>query len=239
MIWVWYGLCLDEAALPALPWDEELDTEFAAKPARTVVSSDIFDVSYLRLLENSTDLFHVPFVHRAVVPPWKQVEDFECKTEGTHVRVQGRLTNGKPDQKGFYAAMHYVAPAHLLMILGHKGKARFIASFAPVDDTHMWVCAQYTQDYIRLPLAGRFASWLLCLLDYRLLQLFQDAPIWRSQQPENPKEIDDYLLIAADRGVAEIFRIRRELINEASLRRKQDKMEPPDNANLRSIQNIK
>jgi phenylpropionate dioxygenase-like ring-hydroxylating dioxygenase large terminal subunit len=219
LIWMWYGLEMDENELPALPWDASFDAEFSANSNRVVFSEDTFDVSYLRLMENATDIFHVPFVHRSFVPPWEKVEDFECTSEGVHVKVQGRLTNGKEDHVGFFTSIHYIAPANLLMCLGEKSNARFIASFAPVDESHMWMCAQYTQDYVRAPLLGKFVSWLLCLFDYRLLQKLQDAPIWRSQQPENKDDIKDYKLIAADKGVAHIFRIRRELIAKAKSRR--------------------
>lgn len=202
LVWLWHGP--DEPVLPPVPWDDALDAEL--RPQRHATDfEDEFDVSYLRVMENSTDLFHVPFVHRRTIPIGEILEDFECTAEGPHIRVSGRMTNGRT--VGVAATVHVIAPSLLLLSFGTK--VRFVAVATPIDESHTWLFARYVQDYVKLPVLGRLASWLLGALDYRLLQRHQDLPVWRSQQLAAPDDISDYHLIKGDGGVAAYFRAHR------------------------------
>jgi phenylpropionate dioxygenase-like ring-hydroxylating dioxygenase large terminal subunit len=79
LIWFWYSTNSELKPLESLPWDDFLLKKFNAKASRTVISADTFSVSYLRLLENITDLIHVPFVHAPFVPSsWSVLKDFSC-----------------------------------------------------------------------------------------------------------------------------------------------------------------
>ncbi len=207
LVWLWHGDA--RADLPPIPWDDALDAELA--PGRHAVDiEDQFDINYLRLMENSTDLFHVPFVHRRTIPVGEVLEDFECTSDGVHVRVSGRMTDGK--SRGLVAAVHVVVPSLLIIT---AGKVRFLAIATPIDEHNTWVFARYVQDYVRLPLIGGFLSWLLGVFDYRLLQRYQDAPVWRTQQLDDPGDVGHYQLLVGDGGVACYFRIRHRLLQEA------------------------
>ena len=218
-IWFWYSIDAKIKPLDALPWDEILLQKFNAKPSCTVVSADTFDVSYLRLLENITDLIHVPFVHAPFVPSsWSKLKDFTCESSENEVQIKGRVNNGKEGHKGLFASVHYVAPATMLMHLGKKERdPRFIASFSPIDEKSMWLGARYTQDYLPLPLFGWATSWLLFFFDYKLFQKLQDAPVWKSQEENGAKDLKGYRLIEVDVGLRAVFDIRERLIEEAKM----------------------
>jgi len=57
----------------------------------------------------------VPFVHRRTIPVGEVLEDFTCESEGVHIRVSGRMTDGEGKGKGAAATVHVVAPCLLLM----------------------------------------------------------------------------------------------------------------------------
>jgi len=193
-----------------LPWDDALDAELGDGP-RADLTED-FDVNYLRIMENSTDIFHVPFVHRYTVPVGEVLEDYECDVDGVHIRVRGRLTRGDGDD-GLPIAMHVVAPS--LLLLEVSAKARFVAVVTPIDEERTWLFVRYVQDYVRVPGIGRLLAWMLGKFDYVLLQRHQDAPVWRSQRLERPDDIRHYHLLEGDRGVAAYFRIHQRLLHDA------------------------
>ena len=210
LVWVWYGPAPD--ALPEIPWDDALDKELDAG-SHAATLEDTLDAHFLRLMENSTDLFHVPFVHRRTIPAGEQLQDWHCETDGVHIRAEGRLVDpNAPHRTGMKAQMHIVVPNILLLQFGPQ--IRFIATATPIDDSQTYLFAKYVQDYVRLPIIGKALTWLLGTFDYRLLQRLEDVPVWRSQQLDDPAVIRGYRLIEGDEGIARYFQIFHRLMRE-------------------------
>jgi len=220
LIWMWHGR--RHHTLPPLPWDDALAAELGTGPH--VDFEDEFDVSYLRIMENATDIFHVPFVHRRTMPAGEVLEDFACDVDGVHIRVRGRLTNGE-GARGLAVAVHVVAPS--LLLLHVSPSARFVALATPIDDANTWLFARYVQDYVRIRLLGTVLAWLLGAFDYVALQRYQDAPIWRSQRLADPGDLRGYRLLDGDRGVAAYFQIRGRLLRQAQDDERRDDREDP------------
>lgn len=206
LIWVWNGE-LDDA-LPDLPWDDALHAELHADGRDCALEAE-FDVPFQRVMENLTDLTHLPFVHRTSMPVGNALRDYACEVDGVHVRVRGEMAGGKTLVRG---AMHVVAPFVGLL---HFGDAvRFLAIATPIDATHTWLYARYVQDFVTWPLVGRAITKLLGLFDYKLLQVLQDAPVWRSQHYEAPDDLRDCHLLPGDAGIAAYFRLHARLLKE-------------------------
>lgn len=202
LIWVWNGEPRDE--LPDLPWNDALDAELNASDRACALEAE-FDVPFQRVMENATDFLHLPVVHRTTMPVRPPMKNFECHVEGVHVRVRGEMT-------GVRGTMHLVAPFVMLNTFGEK--IRFLAIATPIDATHTWLYARYVQDFVTLPLLGRAVTWLTGMFDYRLLQTLQDAPVWRSQQSEDPGVLKPCHLLHGDAGVAAYFQLHERLLRE-------------------------
>lgn len=206
LIWVWHGEPRDE--LPELPWNDALDAELNADGRDCALEAE-FDVPFQRVMENSTDLTHLPVVHRTTMLVRPPLEDFACHVDGVHIRVRGRMT-------GVSGTMHLVAPFVMLITFGTK--IRFLAIATPIDARHTWLYARYVQDYVTWPFIGRAVTWLTGMFDYRLLQSLQDAPVWRSQQYEDPGVLKDCHLLPGDAGVAAYFQVHERLLRDGNER---------------------
>ena len=200
LLWVWNG---EGAPHKDVPWTDALQTELGPEDGGTVDLTDVFDVSYLRVMENLTDFHHVPIVHRGTVAVGSTLHDFSATRDGEHIRAQGRLG------RRFTASTHIVGP--FFAVLTFQGVARFAVAVCPVDRDHCWLFARYRQDVVRLWGLRALITRLLGWFDYRLLQRWQDAPVWRSQRLADPADIGRYSLFGADAGVRLYFAMHAEL----------------------------
>ena len=207
LIWVFYG---PQHMAGSLPWDQTFEHQLTNNGGTFVDLSDVFDVSYLRVMENLTDFHHVAHVHRNMTPTAAEVTLFEAHREGHHLYVDATL--GHEGRRGYTTAKaHIVAP-----FLGHlqfPGIAQFAVIATPIDEQNTWLFARYSQTVVNIPWLNRPLTWLLGMFDYRLLQRLQDLPVWRSQRREDPTDISRYHLLEADQGVAMYFSILQELAN--------------------------
>ncbi len=199
LVWVWSG---PDAVSAPIPWSDAMDARLQAA-APTLDLTDTFDVSYLRVMENLTDYHHVPFVHRNTVPAPAEVTSLSATRDGDHIRVDGVLGDG------FTASTDIVGPC--FGVLSFAGIATFAVVVCPIDEDHCWLFARYGQHAVRIPGLTRLATWLLGMFDYKLLQRWQDAPVWRSQRLSDPADIGRYTLLPADEGVRLYFELHRAL----------------------------
>lgn len=204
LVWVWNGR--GESARP-IPWDDAFQTELESEKTAYVDLSDSLPISYLRVMENLTDYHHVAHVHRRTAPVPAEVLSFEAAREGMHVRTAAVLGDAKG--KRFEAQTHIVAP--FLAQLHFVGLARFAVVATPIDENNVWLFARYTQTALRIPGLNWLLTRLLGVFDYRLLQRWEDLPIWQSQTLDDPGDVSRYALLPADEGVRHYFEIHKEL----------------------------
>jgi len=200
LVWVFNG---DESQSAApRPWDAEVDKELRADGGPFLDLEDTFDVNYLRIMENLSDFHHVAHVHRRTAPVPARVQNLEASREGRHVRVHGELASAGGKRR-FVASTHLVAPT--LGVLHFEGLARFVAIATPIDEHRTWLFARYTQTAVRIPGLTTLLTWLLAQFDYRLLQRYQDYPVWKSQRAQSPDDVHRYQWLEADEGVRQFF----------------------------------
>lgn len=200
LLWVWHG---DETPPPEVPWTDAMQAELGPEDGQAADLTDTFDVSYLRVMENLTDFHHVPVVHRNTVPIGATLHDFVATREGEHIVAEGRLGDS------FTARAHVAGP--FFAVLSFGGTARFAVAVCPIDRDHCWLFARYRQELVRIWGLRRWVTRLLGWFDYRLLQRWQDAPVWRSQRLADPADIGRYQLLGADAGVRHYFQMHQEL----------------------------
>ena len=205
LVWVFYG---DAADAGPLPWDDAFEAELSGEGGAFVEMDDILPVSYLRVMENLTDFHHVAHVHRFTAPSPARLLAFDAARNGRHIRFEAEL--GEPDGgRRLRATTHIVAPC--LAVLHFEGLARFAVVATPVDDKTVWLFSRYTQTMVRVPGLARLLTWIFGMFDYRLLQRWQDLPVWRSQRLADPADIGRYALLPADEGVRLYFDAHRSL----------------------------
>ena len=204
LVWVWNGRA-EEAT--SLPWDDAFQEQLDLEETAYVDLSDSLPVSYLRVMENLTDYHHVAHVHRRTAPVPAEVLSFEATREGMHIRTSALLGDAKG--RRFEASTHIVAP--FLAQLHFAGLARFAVVATPIDDANVWLFARYTQTAVRIPGLNGLLTRLLGLFDYRLLQRWEDLPVWQSQMLDAPGDVSRYHLLPADEGVRHYFELHQEL----------------------------
>jgi len=192
LVWWWHG----EDEPGPLPWGDDLQERLDASSPTQLDITDTFEVPWLRIMENLTDIHHLPFVHRWTVPvPSAEVTAYTAERRGDDLIVRGSLGD-------LEASMHLRGPCFGILDFG---VAAFAVCVTPIDEEHTWLFARYGQRVIQLPLLRPVATWLLGTFDYRLLQRFQDLPTWQSQRLPDPADIGRYRLFAADEGVRLYF----------------------------------
>jgi hypothetical protein len=144
-----------------------------------------------------------------------RLDDFVCTREGEQVWVSGVLCEDREDGGGtkFPGRVHLVAPS--LLVLHLTSTLGFVATATPIDEHHTWLFARYYNRWLTWPILGRAVAWVMFMVDFWLLQKYQDLPVWRSQRLPDPGRIDEYRPLAADKGIVSFFRIRAELIARA------------------------
>ncbi len=199
LVWAWHG-----AGEPGpLPWDDAFEARLTEGYGPFLDLRDTFDVSYLRLMENLTDVHHVAHVHRWTAPAPAEVTRFALRREGRDLEVDAEL--------GGRGRARIFVRAPFLAVLEFADRVRFGVVATPIDEHRMWLFARYAQRLVRVPGLTRLLTWLLGAFDYRLLQRHQDLPVWRSQRLGDPADIGRYRLLPSDAGVAAYFAIHREL----------------------------
>lgn len=211
-IWIWWGE--ERPSLPKLPWFETLPDDLA----HTAEGSQVWDINYVRIMENNFDIHHLPFVHRSVTPGVGTLLDpYYVETKGDLICTWGQLRqdDGKSAEEspGWFFTTTVIFPQ--LTLLELTSKVRLVVMVTPIDEDHSWVAIRYYQDYVRLPLLGWFVSWLILMVEFKVFQEQQDLPVLRSLKPKYTK-LSTNKLVAADAGSAHYLKRYEQLMRQAS-----------------------
>lgn len=211
-IWIWWGE--KREVLPALPWFEELPDSLAY----TATGSVECPINYVRLIENSLDLSHFPFVHHSINPGVGPVLDpYHVEMEGDVIRTWGQLrkddSNSAKKLLGTTFKISLRFPNLILVESPKLPNLRLLGVHTPIDDENTWIVARYYQGYVRVPLLGELISWLIVQLDLNIVQK-QDWQVLISQRPKQ-SGVGVNKLVAADKAIAMYLQHRERLIREA------------------------
>lgn len=211
LIWLWWGE--PRADYPQVPWfpQSKEDEENAAS------RSGSWDFHYSRVIENSLDIHHFPFIHGSINPSCGTiVAPFAAHDDGEVIRVSGGLKReaSDPDDEALMFHMQFRFPN--VMHVRLASRVHLIQVATPIDDDRTWMFVRYYQGYVRLPVLGSITSQAMLIFDWKIAQEMQDIPIFQTQQPKVPGLDSGYRLIEADKGIALYLRGRDRLIAESA-----------------------
>ena len=183
-IFVWYGEQRD--SYPDLPVFEELENggfSFADYKER-------WAVHYTRAIENQLDVFHLPFPHKTTIGrgnrtvadgPIVKLDGDEMQiwvfnredNDGTAKRASELKEPTRP------AFLHFRFP-HLWQ--NHISEdMRITVYFTPIDENNTMMYTRYYQRFLKIPVLGRFVSWLTSI--FSIVILHQDKRVVEKQIP--------------------------------------------------------
>ena len=210
LIWVWWGNRRE--VYPEIPWFEQSTPD----ERHSAEKSGVWDFHYARIIENSLDAHHFPFIHGSINPNIGAVIDpFHAEEEGDTIRVTAGLKRHRdePDEEAVIFRMAFKPPNVMHVNLNSRIHLMQIAT--PIDDESTWMWVRYYQRFIQVPVLGRVFSKLLLIGDWKVAQDMQDIPIFVTQRPAIPGVDTGYKFIQADHGIALFFNQRKRMMANA------------------------
>lgn len=203
VIWMWSG---PGPADGEIPWFD--DHPWPAPLASS--ASLVYPVHYSRLVESNFDVYHFPFIHRSIDPGvGAVVEDVEVVVTGERIETRGVLKNAKGRATPF--SIDFLPPnVQRLRFAGIDG----VIISTPIDDEQTWMFARYQQDWLKVPLLGRWLSALSLWIEIHIVQTRQDIPILATLTPRSA-EPGGCVWVGADRGAARYVQWRARQMKEA------------------------
>jgi len=210
LIWVWWGN--PRADYPEIPWFPQSSED----ERHSADKSGMWNFHYARIIENSLDAHHFPFIHGSINPNCGAIVDpFHAEEEGDTIRVTAGLKRRRedPDSEAITFTMEFKPPNVMHVQLTKKIHLMQVAT--PIDDESTWMWVRYYQGFVQRPVVGRIVSRLLLTGDWKIAQEMQDIPIFVTQRPAIPGLDLGYKFIQADRGIALFFNQRKRLMKQA------------------------
>lgn len=157
-------------------------------------------VHFTRFIENTVDVAHLGTVHRGTLS-WSLPDPIVVGT-----RVDGnKITVMPPSTTDLPVVSQIIYPNMALLYLSPK----FLTVFAgvPVDDEHTRLYVRSSLGFLRLPLIGRFATWVKHLAD--MAALWQDEAAMLTVDPKSIDDVKGEVLMDFDPQIAEYRKMRR------------------------------
>jgi phenylpropionate dioxygenase-like ring-hydroxylating dioxygenase large terminal subunit len=214
LIWIWHGDPAEAAA--EVPWFEPPPWENGS----IFTTSFEIDVSYLRVMENMGDFFHVPFVHRRSLPgAGTLLTDYDAHLEGEVVKLRATLS-AEGGKRWYNYEYKLAADLRLPGIsrVEEMSKLHLTLAATPIDRDRTWGFARYTQGYLSRWLGGSMLARLLAWADIYSVFMWGDLPTLKSQMLDDPADISHYHLVHADRASALWFGLRKRALERAQAR---------------------
>jgi phenylpropionate dioxygenase-like ring-hydroxylating dioxygenase large terminal subunit len=197
---------------------EDLDNSFTYGQI-----NEVWTVHYSRAIENQLDVAHLPFVHadtigrgnRTVVDgplvQWvnKNRFSFYVYNRSDNGPIARRPEDMPPPNPGVDFKLSFLFPNLWQNYIANK--ARVMAAFAPVDETHTMIYLRFYQKFIRIPLLTPLLNRILMLFNARILH--QDRNVVQTQEPKKTSYTGEEKLIQGDLPIVEYRKRRNELLN--------------------------
>lgn len=161
-----------------------------------------------RVVEAMLDFHHLSFAHHRFIRGYERLADYQVAVEGEQIHTRATLAH-LSGRRRLSGELSVAFPASLRLTLGDHIEAAIV--LCPLDDEHTWVGIRYRQSYLRWPWLGRLLSRLMLWAEMRFIQV-DDERLTASARPRSA-DLGDGHLVAADRGIAEWYRLRRALLH--------------------------
>jgi phenylpropionate dioxygenase-like ring-hydroxylating dioxygenase large terminal subunit len=219
LIWLWWGSPVPARLTPPEFFDN-IDGTFTYGSAR-----DPWDAHYSRVIENQLDVVHLPFVHRKTIGRGNRtlVDGPVVEWKGDkmlYTYVFNRLDDDTPPRKPSELSPKAAASVHLEFIFPNlwqnyiSDNVRILAAFVPVDAEHTLLYLRFYQNFMRLPLLGKWVARLAMPMNLRIAH--EDRRVVTTQQPKASGLKIGEILIQGDLPIIEYRRKRAALQNQAS-----------------------
>ncbi|MBL8685401.1 MAG: aromatic ring-hydroxylating dioxygenase subunit alpha [Myxococcales bacterium] len=187
-LWLYWGEFSGE--LPEIPRFEHLYT--SKRRAHTIVRE--WSASFVRVIENQLDPFHLPFVHKSTIgrnmPPAMTVNYVE---EGSRITAwPGEARTDK--HAGFFIEFCWAN----LWVNHISDQLDIVAVFAPIDATHTRTYLRTFQGFVTIPVLGWIVDRVMALSNVKIFA--QDEGVVVSQ-PQSPLLATDEVLVKADGAI--------------------------------------
>jgi phenylpropionate dioxygenase-like ring-hydroxylating dioxygenase large terminal subunit len=189
-VWLWWGERDASKPLPEVPSFPHLR---ARHRYRTVHRT--WDASFVRVIENQLDPFHLPFVHRTTIG-----RGMEPAMEVHHVSEEGGLLvyvgpERRDPRGGFHLDFrwpnlweNHIAP-----------RFSIVAAFVPISETRTRTYLRAYQAFVTVPVLGWLVDLLMIPANDRVFS--QDRRVVESQ-PQRPWLPKGEVLVKADNAIA-------------------------------------
>lgn len=180
---------------------------------------DPWENHYSRVIENQLDQAHLPFVHHNTIGRGNRTvvdgPGIRLVEEGFFVYVYNRVDDGSPrrtseevpapDPDRDYR-LEFRFPNLWQNYI--SAKARVVAAFVPVDETHTRLYLRFYQSFARLPLFANLVDWLAGR--FNLIVAHQDRRIVNTQLPKGDGTGAGETLFPGDLPIMEYRKMRLE-----------------------------
>lgn len=201
LLWLWWG---DDDAVTDLPFFSEV----AGQRVMPAVWCDV-QASFVRVMESHFDLYHTDSLHRWPLRLGRINKSSQTVTEGARIRCDTLFE----DRKG--GAQHRVRatvlfPGMSLYELGDEYTMAImvVTTTCPIDERSSWYHMRQFSSWFKIPVFGRLLNGVNNLIT-RLKVLPEDVDMWARQRPTASGLKSDRLIVPADRGIVEYWRMLR------------------------------
>ncbi len=194
-LWVWWGE--KKATYPQTPW-------FSEWPDQKYFFGQSFywQAHFTRVSENMLDLHHGPYAHSWVPGgPGKELKRYKVNFAPPKIRSSGVFETKNSQKLGQFFELSNYFPG---LFLARPGNPRIWGMMinTPVDEASTWVVYGH---FVKVPLMGRFLSYLLIKIEMLVLQL-DDKKMVENCTPKIGK-LTNQVLTPADQAIVHWYRL--------------------------------
>ncbi|MBN2793869.1 MAG: aromatic ring-hydroxylating dioxygenase subunit alpha [Clostridia bacterium] len=213
LIWMWYGEMGSET--DELHFFDDLKSDYFYSGF-----SEVWPVHYTRAIENQLDVVHLPFVHKTTIgkgmgkvvngPVVKWSENrmtFYVNNVEDHGQAALKASEIKNYESLFQ--LQFQMPNTWQNIISDR--VRIFAAFVPIDDHHTEIIIRMYQQYIKVPILGKFLGYISNY--FNKIILHQDRDVVMTQIPDRTDLKMHEKLIPGDLPIIEYRKKRNALLN--------------------------
>lgn len=210
-VWLWWGDAIPDEEIPFFP-------DLAREPKHVKAYSISYPASFYRLMESNFDGYHTDHLHGSVAPKMGPlIHDFKCEVKGRLIRTNTEFRK-KPDGPSMHVINSILFP-NLAMAESPDWKVKNIIACCPIDERQSWFMIRFYAAPLRWPIVSSVLNRLLFLYGDKFISP-QDFSVQSCQEPWDTGYGSDQLIVKADKGIIEYWKmLRQELAPDQSFKK--------------------